>query len=105
MAGMKEPRNRVSEEKPLKTITSVLFGYALHYAMFVILVPIVIGSFFLVAMAVDGIRETLYRIMAKDVVDAITPFIACLVGGIAWLLAGYIGYKIMIRIKQAAGYK
>ena len=102
MTGVKKQRNRVSEKKPLKAVTAVFSGPTLHHVMMLILAPFVIGSCFVVAFVVDVIQRILYLGMPKNVVDEITPFIACLVGGIAWLLVGYIGYKIMIRIKQAA---
>lgn len=99
---MKKPENSSSKNEGLKVISGLLFVRALEYTMMIILLPIIIVSVILVAGVLTGIRDLLYQGMRKDMVDAILPFIGCAVGGIAWLLVGYIGYKIMRSIKRAA---
>ena len=105
MTGAQKQEKDGGGDNALKALTRGFFYYALHHVMIIILIPVVIGSFFVIAIVVDAIQKILYRSMLASVVDAITPFIVCAVVMITWLVDGYIGYKIMILIKRAAGRK
>lgn len=88
-----------------RIILDLLFHRAFGCVMSVIILPLMVAGVIGVAAILQVIRDQLYLSMPRNTVDALMPFIGCLIGGLAWLLVGYIAYRIMVVIRRVAGEK